>query len=298
MKFLSRQALIIFNPYSGRSKSKNIVEKLIPRLQAAGIDYDLLETKLETEPSTYIRSKVNEFTTDIIAIGGDGTLNHVLNGIKGLDVTLNIIPTGTGNDFVKNIDIGGSPDEQIDAILHGKEIRVDVGICNEQLFLNGVGLGFDGQIVSDMLNKESWLSGHAKYYYYVLRILATFKSVSINLIIDSKELNKNLILLTVANGTTFGGGFRLAPDADISDGLLDICMIGDISPLKRFLNIHKLSNGTHGKLKEVELSKTKSVTIEENPFIIGHIDGEYLGHPPFRIRSLPGYLKIRVRSEP
>jgi diacylglycerol kinase (ATP) len=294
---LSRQALIIFNPYSGKSKSKIILKKLIPRLEEAGIDYDLLETKLETEPSLYIQPRIDKSITDVIAIGGDGTLNHILNGVKG-DVTLNIIPTGTGNDFVKNIDIGRSSDEQIDTILHGKEIRVDVGICNEQLFLNGVGLGFDGQIVSDMMNKESWLSGHVKYYYYVLRILATFKPVSINLNIDSKELNKNLILLTVANGTTFGGGFRLAPDADISDGLLDICMIGDIPPHKRFLNIHKLSNGTHGKLKEVELSKTKSVTIEENPFIIGHIDGEYLGHPPFRIRPLPGYLKIRVRSEP
>jgi YegS/Rv2252/BmrU family lipid kinase len=295
---LRRQALIIYNRYSGRSKSQHVLEKLILKLEEAGIDYDLLETKTDVEPSAYIRPKVNESTTDIIAIGGDGTLNHVLNGIKDSDVTLNIIPTGTGDDFVKNIDLGISSDEQIDTILHGKEIRVDVGICNEQLFLNGVGLGFDGQIVSDMLNKESWLSGHAKYYYYVLRILAIFKSVSLNLIIDSKKLNKDLILLTVANGTTFGGGFRLAPDADISDGLLDICIIGDIPPLKRFLNIHKLSTGSHGKLKEVELNKAKSVTIEENPLIIGHIDGEYLGHPPFHIISLPSYLKIRVRSEP
>lgn len=291
---MRRQALIIYNPFSGKSKSKNILEILVPRLDEAGIDSELLETRLATEPFSYIHQRIDKSITDLIAIGGDGTLNHILNGIKGCDVILNIISAGTGNDFVKNIDIGRSIGEQIDTILYGKEIRVDVGICNDQLFLNGVGLGFDGQIVSDMLNKESWLSGHAKYYYYVLRILATFKSISLNLTVDSKKLNKNLILLTVANGTTFGGGFRLAPDANISDGFLNICMIGDISPIKRFLNILKLSKGTHGRLKKVELNKAKSVIIEENPFVIGHIDGEYLGHPPFLIKLLPGYLKIRV----
>lgn len=293
---MKRRALIIHNPYSGRSKSKNVLEKLIPRLEVAGVEYELLETKLETEPSTYIQPRVDKSITDVIAIGGDGTLNHVLNGIHDCNVTLNIIPSGTGNDFVKNIDIGKSFKEQIDTILDGKEISIDVGICNKRFFLNGVGLGFDGQIVSDMLKKKSWLSGHAKYYYFVMRILSTFKSISLKLVIDSNQFNKNLILLTVANGTTFGGGFKLAPDADVSDGLLDVCIIGDISPFKRFLNIHRLSKGTHTKLNQVEMYKTKSVTIGPNPFIIGHIDGEFLGNPPFHIKSLPAYLKIRVRN--
>lgn len=293
---MRRRALIIYNPSSGRSKLKNSLDKLISELDEVGIHADLLETKLETEPSTYIQPRIDKSITDVIAVGGDGTLNHVLNGIKDCDVTLNIIPAGTGNDFVKNIDIGGALEEQIDTILKGKEIKIDVGICNEQLFLNGVGLGFGGQIVSDMLIKKSWLSGHAKYYFFVLRILATFKAISLKLIIDSNQLNENLILLTIANGTTFGGGFRLAPDADIFDGLLDICMIGDISPVKRFLNIHKLSNGTHGKLGDVKFEKTKSITIEENPYILGEIDGEPLGHPPFNIKLLPDYLKIRVRN--
>ncbi len=293
---MNRKALIVFNPASGRSRSKNILVEVIAKLTDAGIDSSILETRPRVEPSNYIEREIATAITDVVAIGGDGTLNHVLNGIGNSEVTLNVIPTGTGNDFVKNIDIGNHLREHINTIIHGRDFRIDVGQCNDKLFLNGVGLGFDGQIVSDMLNKKSWLSGHAKYYYFVLKILASFKPVTLGIKLDSYHLEKNLILMTIANGTTFGGGFMLTPEANISDGLLDICLIENISPVKRFLNIHRLNNGTHGKLNEVNFYKTNSIQIETNPLIVGHIDGEYLGHPPFDIKILPAHLKIRVKA--
>ena len=103
-----------------------------------------------------------------------------------------------------------------------------------------------------------------------------------------------MILLTVGNGTTFGGGFKLMPEAKIDDGLLEICEIGKISGLRRFLNVNKLSGGTHGSLKEINFYQAKSVKIEANDMLFAHIDGERMGQPPFEIRILPKALQLRI----
>ncbi|MEM9896927.1 MAG: hypothetical protein AAF789_11195 [Bacteroidota bacterium] len=99
----------------------------------------------------------------------------------------------------------------------------------------------------------------------------------------------------MGNGSTFGGGFKLMPNANLSDGYLEICEIGPVSGLKRFLNINKLSKGTHGQLKEVTLRRAKSLKIAKNESLFAHMDGERLGNPPFDISILPKALKIRVR---
>lgn len=293
---MKRKALVVYNPASGKLKSEKILEKLVPELRKSGIAYHLLETRAGESTVASIDFKIDQTFTDVIAVGGDGTLNHTLNGIKNYNVVFNIISAGSGNDFVKNIHIGKKIEDQVKTIIDGSVMRVDVGQCNDQLFLNGVGLGFDGQIVSDMLHKSSWLKGHLKYYYYVLKILATFKTIPLKYVIDRKQHNQHTLLLVAANGTTFGGGFKLTPGANISDGLLDVCSIGNISPINRFLNIHKLTQGTHGSIEQVRFDKIRSMKIEANPMIVGHIDGEYLGSPPFDIKVLPRFLKLRVNK--
>ena len=103
---------------------------------------------------------------------------------------------------------------------------------------------------------------------------------------DGQARQEHLILLVVMNGTTFGGGFRLNPEAKVDDGQLNICAIEDIPALKRFLNVGRLSFGTHGVLKAVNFYETKKIIIDGDLGIHAHIDGEYLGHPPYDIRII------------
>lgn len=282
----------MYNPASGKHRWQGILASLLPRLQQSGIGYERFETAINTKVILLDHS-----FTDIIVIGGDGTINLALNAIRGqYPVVFNLIPAGTGNDFVKNISIGQSLEEQIHTICNGQVVSVDMGRCNDRLFVNGVGLGFDGQIVADMLHRKIWLTGHARYYYHVLSILATFKPVKLDYQVAGEIFSKNTLLLLIANGSTFGGGFKLAPDTSLTDGHLDLCHIGDVSPLKRFLHLPKLEKGTHGQLEEVGFDKIKNISISKNPAIIAHIDGEYLGNPPFEIEVLPGQLKLRVKN--
>ncbi|MEL6559077.1 MAG: diacylglycerol kinase family protein [Bacteroidota bacterium] len=284
---------VIYNPTSGRGKGKKVTERFRQYL----LDNSISAQFIETDPEVELAEKIHHLSdnSNVIVIGGDGTFYDVVNAIKNLKIPLSFLPAGTGNDFVKMLDIGSNEQETFDTAINGKTMQIDAGDCNGKIFLNGVGIGFDGQIVAAMQNKKKWLSGQAAYYYEVLRILSTYQDKPFHFSLDSTEFTKNLILLTIGNGSTFGGGFKLTPHANISDGLLDICEIGKISPLNRYLNLPKLQNGTHHKMSAVNMHQAKEITIEENNNLNAHIDGEYLGTPPFRIKVLPAYLCVKVK---
>lgn len=292
---MARKIFVIWNPFAG-GKSERIIKKLTTRLDTETLAYSIFDTQQTKNATLSIRQHLDTSFTDLIIVGGDGTINESVNGLNH-DIPVSIIPAGTGDDFIKNITLGKNINAQIETAINGRVISIDLGQCNERKFVNGVGIGFDGQIVEDMASKRvPVLSGHAAYYYHVLRILGGYQERSFTYHVDDKAHKKDLILLTVGNGTTFGGGFKLMPQASIDDGLLDICEIGRISSINRFLNIHKLSNGTHGTLKEVSLYKAKEVTIAKNDLLYAHIDGEQMGQPPFTVKVLPNALKIRISS--
>lgn len=292
---MKRKLLVVTNPTSGgRKRNQKILRELTAFLSANDLETEIQSTELDRNAQHIIERQLDSSFTDLVIVGGDGTINEAVNGLSQ-DVPVTIIPAGTGNDFVKNIPLGKSLDQQFEVLTNNNVVSIDLGICNDRKFANGVGIGFDGQIVEDMNGKKvPFLKGHTKYYYHVLQILASYKPRDFDYLLDGEEENKSLILMTIGNGTTFGGGFNLMPNAKIDDGLLEVCMIGKISPIRRFLNIHKLSNGTHESLDEVQFYQSKSVAIKENPLLFAHIDGEQMGSPPYNIKVLPNALKLRI----
>ena len=290
---MERKVFVVWNPFSG-GKARKIGDQLSNRLKQDQINFEVFDTENTKSATSTISQNLDETFSDLIIIGGDGTINEAVNGLS-YDIPVAIIPAGTGDDFVKNICIGMSVDEHIETAIQGKVVRIDLGQCNDRKFVNGVGVGFDGQIVEDMVSRRvPLLTGHAAYYYHVLRILGGYRERPFHYTIGDDAYKKDLILLTIGNGTTFGGGFKLMPEAKIDDGLLEICEIGKVSGLRRFLNIHKLSNGTHGALKEINFYKASSVRIEANDLLFAHIDGERMGQPPFEIKLLPKALRLRI----
>ena len=288
-----RKIFIVCNPFAG-GNVKSLSSRLSKRLEELEIAFEVFNTIKTKSAGKTISQFLDETFTDLIIIGGDGTINESVNGLK-FDIPVGIIPAGTGDDFVKNVSLGKSKKEIIETAINGKISKIDLGLCNDRKFVNGVGIGFDGQIVEDMASKRvGFLTGHAAYYYHVLRILGGYKERTFKYHLDGKPYEKDLILLTVGNGTTFGGGFKLMPNARINDGFLEICEIGIVSPGRRFLNIIRLSNGTHGSLKEVKFHQVKEILIEANDRLYAHIDGEQFGKPPFKITLLAGALQLRT----
>ena len=292
---MNRRLFIVANPSTGTKKLEYILRELMDFCVARDFEFEIFLTAESQNAWKTVEKHLDESYTDLVVVGGDGTINEAINGLK-YNIPVSIIPNGTGNDFVKNINIGEDLEEHIQVIRSGKIKTIDLGVCNGRKFINGVGVGFDGQIVADMKAKSSFLKGPARYYYFVLRILATYRSRSFRFTQDKHLQQKDLILMTVANGTTFGGNFKLTPEAEINDSILDVCEIGKMSGLKRFMNISRLKDGSHDRLKEVTFSRCKHLHIDENPELQAHIDGEYFGNPPFEIGILPYSLKIRVKA--
>ncbi len=286
---------VIFNPTSGGGKGKKVANRFRQYLTDRSLESEFVETSL----SHNLKDRLNSLSgiKTYVVIGGDGSIYDMVNAMEDYSIPLGILPAGTGNDFVNMIAIGDSETERFETAINGKIRKIDVGDCNGKKFLNGVGIGFDGQIVAAMQNKKKWLSGQAAYYYEVLRILSTYKEKAFNFSLDEHTYQKDLILLTIGNGSTFGGGFKLTPYANITDGLLNICEIGKISALNRYLNLLKLQNGTHDRMSAVQMYEAKTITISENPLLNAHIDGEFLGNPPFHIQLLPLHLSIKIKED-
>lgn len=292
---MKRKFFVVVNPASGAKKLEIVLRELVDFLVFKNHKFEVFLTAKSQNGWKTVEEHFDESYSDLVILGGDGTINEAVNRLK-YDRPISIIPTGTRNDFVKMLDLGSSLEDYIQVIDHGKIIKIDLGVCNGRKFVNGVGIGFDGQIVADMNQKSFFLRGPAKYYYFVLRILASCLSHRFKFKIDDKKLEKDMILLCVANGSTFGGNFKLTPAADLQDGRLDICEVGKLSSIKRFLNIYKLRNGTHGALEEVNFYQATKVEVAEDPDLNAHIDGEYFGIPPFKFEILPQALQVRVKK--
>lgn len=290
---MQRKFLIIVNPYAGAFDSGHLWDAVTNFYRQKGIQYDVFYTSNTIDYGIKLRKEwLNDFS-DVLVIGGDGTISAAVHAFVHQPIPISILPAGTGNDFVKNLGIPKKIDEALNISLNGKVILSDCGLCDQRHFINGVGIGFDGKVVEHLLNHFPAKKGNLAYFSTVMKILALFKESQLTYSYDHVNVSEDIFLMTIANGTTFGGGFKLTPNAKIDDGLLDVCLIKKIHPLKRLLKMPLLKSGSHGKIKEVDFFTVEKIDIGESDLLVAHLDGDYIGKPPFNIRVVEKAIKFR-----
>jgi diacylglycerol kinase (ATP) len=237
----------------------------------------------------------------IVAVGGDGTVHDVANGLlrhagRG-DVALGVVPVGSGNDFAKLAGVyRHSPVRAVRRLVTGRTARFDVGLVCGEYFVNSVGFGFGPEVVR-VRNTMPGLSGFASYFVPVLRAFARFRPPRFE--IRSREFAETgyMMMVEVCNGTTAGGNYRVAPDALPGDGRLDVCLVRRVSLLRFLVAVPRVMRGTHRTMREVALFQTRAVAIKalDGPLLL-HVDGE-LREPDARqcmVRVEPGRLNVMV----
>ena len=285
---MKEEILVIINPRSGKGRA---IKDLQNEFGRHSVEVTFREIGRMRNEELY-HDIDNRFTKVFIA-GGDGTIHHVINQILHHQVPIGILPFGTGNDYVKNYSKPKCNSEYIDRMLEGSVMESPVGLCNSNSFINGVGVGFDGQIIQNMSLSPSWFTGHAAYYYHVLKILGFYKEKRIKVRIDDETFEDEYLLVLVGLGKYFGGGFKLLPQSKPGQDQLSVCLIRKIAPWRRFVNLPLLESGTHGKIPEVDLITANEVHIE-SPEALGQIDGEKGGALPYSIRLHELKAKIIV----
>ncbi|MFJ7729489.1 diacylglycerol/lipid kinase family protein [Neobacillus sp. NPDC097160] len=235
----------------------------------------------------------------IIAVGGDGTMHDVMNGIvNDKNTTLGFIPGGSGNDFSRGFHIPSDPVEALKVILRlmkQEPLPIDIGKVTmddgaKHFFINNMGAGFDAIIsyevnqsrMKALLNKFSL--GRLVYVFFLLKKIFTYKTATIDLSIDgNKHIFEQTWFVTVSNQPYYGGGMKIAPSAEPDDGLFDITVVHQLSRLKLLLVFISVFWGKHIHFKEVKTFKGKVILIQSPESLYVHADGEHIGSTPLSI---------------
>lgn len=281
-----RNIAIVCNPKSGKGKPLQLLplfEKFITQHQ---FNYQLFTGNLP--------NNLNNFT-DLVIMGGDGTINYTLNHFKHINIPVGIISCGTGNDIATLLLGKTSSQQQFETALFGDVQQVDAGMCNQKLFINGVGIGFDGWVVKRLLAKNL-LRGKAAYYSTVISLLLFYNETQVSINIDGEQNETNLFMLSAANGKTYGGGFKIAPLAEVNDGLLELIVVDKLPVLKRLKYLPVIENGKHldQPLSFLKYRTCKKLTLQSNQILKAHLDGEYMEAQRFEIEILPQFLSVRT----
>ncbi|MFH1582551.1 MAG: diacylglycerol kinase family protein [bacterium] len=212
----------------------------------------------------------------IIVAGGDGTVHKCVNGLAKGQIPLGIIPLGTGNDFSKGNGIPQEREKAFWVAVYGKEVSVDLGMVDGILFVNVVSFGFDAQIVRMIPELKKNLSFLPKKGLYLIALLKKlFLSMDFPEIMINNQKGERVLGLVVTNGPHYGGGkFKIAPKASFTDGLLDVCLIGEMDKLRLVKNLYKILNGTHDSLSEVKMGRMSSLVVSSFENLACEIDGE------------------------
>ena len=310
--------LVIVNPHSAGGKTGESWAALASDLRAHFGPFKVAFTKASGDGITLAQNAAESGRKFIIACGGDGTINEVANGIllSGRDAELGVLPSGTGGDFRRSIEMPDEPREAARALRTGKTRTIDVGKVTFQTahgntdsryFLNISSFGLAVSIIRRIKNGNplEWLPidavrGPAGFALSSLQEVIGLNTKKVRVKIDDgEERPLTTVNFCVANARYFGGGMMIAPDAKLHDGHFDVINIGDMKSLKIIRNLHQLYRGTHLSLNEVKAKSAKRV--EARPFdpaeeIFIEVDGELPGKLPATFEIIPAALKLRIPS--
>jgi len=268
---------IVCNKRAGKGNAIAVLAHLQEKLLQINISHSVFDNEL---PENFDRFSA------VWLVGGDGTVNFFINRFPHTRIPIALFKGGTGNDFAWKLYADKTIDEYLEIVLHTSAKKVDGGICNGRYFINGVGIGFDGEVVKAM-GANRILSGHIAYLLTVLKKIFFYREKEMIIQTDKRSWNEKLFMLTVANGCRYGGGFLVAPQANINDGELDIVLIKKISRLLRLFYLPKVEKGKHTHLSIVEIDRAKRIEIRSPEILYGHLDGELMQADEFMIEILP-----------
>ena len=295
---------IILNPVAGKGYSAKAESKIRQYLTEEELEYDLIHTERIWHAAELAEQAVRDGFEIVVAVGGDGTTNEVVNGLiaaseQGNDAIMGFIPTGSGSDFMSNVGIPSNLRDACHRLAHGQTRLVDIGKVSmpgmtSRYFDNQLGIGFDG-IVTVEAKKFKRLRGTALYLPVVLKsVFIASNAPLVTIEYDDHKMTVSAMQISVVNGAREGGAFYMAPDAKLDDGLFDLC-IADISgKLAMFGIIPHFMKGTHVTRKGITMARTKKAIITSEDNLISHFDGELLCTKGHRIECeiVPQRLQV------
>ncbi|MGX1899782.1 diacylglycerol/lipid kinase family protein [Thermolongibacillus altinsuensis] len=280
----------IVNKISGNGKGLKVWKKVEKLLQEKQVNYQVRFTERPKHAIEIVKEISSETCLAVVAIGGDGTIHDVANGLIGSNIPLGIIPAGSGNDLARALDIPMDYKKALERILTGEQRKMDIGRINNEYCITVTGIGFDGKVAevnnaSKFKNLLNFIRlGDLSYAHSILHVLLKYRPVNIQLKVDGKTLTFfNVWLIAIANTPNYGGGIKICPDACYHDGLFDICIIHSMTKWELLRNFPKAYKGKHVSHPGVTMLKGKEVEVISEWPVIVQSDGELVTKTPVNV---------------
>lgn len=253
------------------------------------------------------RAAADDGAARVVAVGGDGTLNEVVNGVALRDVEVATIPLGTGMDFGRTYGIPTRFDDAVRTVLDGETRTIDAGRVrfrtrggadDERWYANVGSVGMSGAVAQRANGMSKALGGKVTFFYALTRVFLEWENTEVTVRLDDGERRGRMHDVVVANGVWHGGGMMLAPDAVPDDGKLEVVLIGDVSKLDFLTTAPKIYRGRHVHHPKVEVRKSARVEVDARERLPIELDGEQVGTTPATFEAVPGALRVRVPRTP
>lgn len=299
--------LVVVNPNAGKRRGFKDWSRIEGLLKEYGVDYEVRFTKKQRHAIELASTGIIEGFRNIVAVGGDGTMNEVVNGVMSQSqvrtnqITIAMITVGTGNDWGKMFGIPNNYEGAIRLISEYNTCISDAGVVtyesdqgnSKRYFLNIAGLGFDAVVVRRTnAQKEKGRTGKAIYFYNLLKSLLFYKHTHTDVIIDGKMVSNQTFTISLGIGQYSGGGMRQTPNAIHDDGLFDITIIKRMRKGEIIRSLKKLYDGTILDHPKIEGHTGKNIVINSQPPIHLEADGESLGYSPIEFNIIPGAVNV------
>jgi diacylglycerol kinase (ATP) len=290
------QWVFIVNPIAGNGFAGKYTETVKSMIKKYPIDAKIVLTERKGHATEIAGEFVKKGYNHLIAVGGDGTINEIIKALIGKsNVTMGVVAAGTGNDMIQ---ILGFPDKfsesDWDIFFKRNTIKIDVGKCNHNFFLNGMGIGFDAKVASENYTEDGRVieDQGSKYLWHILKNLFFYKESEMYTLMDGKKQRSKCFMNTISIGRRFAGKYFLTPKALANDGLLDVCMVEALDILERFKIFLVVPKGAHLGHKKVDYYQTEKIRLEFDHEVPHHLDGEIFYASAFDVSVLPEALTI------
>jgi diacylglycerol kinase (ATP) len=297
-------AKLIVNPIAGAGKTIKKWPEINSLLSNSRYDFDYSMTEAKGHALELARDAVRSGCKMIVSVGGDGTINEVVNGIYQsgniADTILGIISTGTGADYIRTLGIPRDSIQACKRLLSPDIIKVDAGLVKctsngspvSRLFVNFAGMGFDAEIVKATTIRYKALGSLPAYLMGLFSTLITYNNKNLIIRIDGGELEEKVCTVIIGQGRYGGGGMMTTPEASIFDGLFDVLIVGNLDKYDLLKSLPRIYKGTHLTHPKVKLIKAKRVELIPDIILSIQVDGEIIGESPGYFEILPSLLTI------
>lgn len=292
----------VLNPVAGGGRGLRDRPRIEAALGAAGVPFVLSVSEQPGHAIALAHSAAREGFRRFIAVGGDGTLNEVVNGLLGAgtpagEATLALLPVGRGDDWARTHRIPRKLEQAVRLVAAGRSVAHDLGVAEFQrdgsrrYFINVAGVGFDAYVVEQT---RATRLGPLTYVAGLLRGFATYRAPRMVVSADAMQLDEPLFVTFAAVGRYCGGGMHVAPRAQTDDGRFDVVTIGDIGRLELLGNLRRLFDGSLPEYRKVKTVRCERVQVASSPAARVQADGELLGEAPVTFSVLPRAVHVIV----